>query len=402
MADRHAWISAGAHPVAAGVYRIPLPLPTDGLRAVNVYAIEADGGLVLIDSGWALARARGQLEQSLAAIGAGLPDVRKFLVTHLHRDHYTQAIEIRRLFGTPVALGAEEKHSINRLVGPEYRPLGAQLTMLDIAGAAHVGAELMAGRTTGPPAGLPGGAGGQPGGAGGPAGGAGGPARLPDGATTLPDHPDLLPGATFAAAMGYETPDEWIAAGQEFDLGTRTLTAIPTPGHTRGHVVFADAEAGLLFAGDHVLPHITPSLAFEECPPELPLREYLRSLAVVRELPDMRLLPAHGPVSPSTHARVDELTEHHASRLAAMAEVLTGGLSSPDGHSAYEVAQAVPWTSRQRKLTDLDAMNQMLAIGETVYHLDLLVAQSAAISRTGDDGVRRYRPADPPGEEATQ
>jgi glyoxylase-like metal-dependent hydrolase (beta-lactamase superfamily II) len=358
------------------VYRIPLPLPTDGLRAVNVYALEADGGLVLIDSGWALARARDQLEQSLAAIGAGLPDVRKFLVTHLHRDHYTQAIEIRRLFGTPVALGAEEKHSINRLLGPEYRPLGAQLTMLAVAGAPHVGAELMAGRPGGPPT---------------------APDGLQAGASALPDHPSLLPGNTFAAAMGYEAPDEWIAAGQEFDLGTRTLTAIPTPGHTRGHVVFADADAGLLFAGDHVLPHITPSLAFEECPPELPLREYLRSLAVVRELPDMRLLPAHGPVSPSTHARVDQLTEHHASRLAAMAEVLTGG-----EHSAFEVAQAVPWTSRQRKLTDLDPMNQMLAIGETVYHLDLLVAQSAAVRRTGDDGVRRYRPAELSGEEATE
>jgi glyoxylase-like metal-dependent hydrolase (beta-lactamase superfamily II) len=381
LADRHAWISEGTHPVAPGVYRIPLPLPTDGLRAVNVYAIEADRGLVLIDSGWALAHARSQLERSLAAIGAGLPDVRKFLVTHLHRDHFTQAIEIRRLFGTPVALGAEEKHSINRLLGPEYRPLGAQLTMLQLAGAAHVGAELMAGRTARPQAGA---------------------TTLPDGTTALPGHPGLLPGKTFAAAMGYETPDEWIAAGQEFDLGTRTLTAIPTPGHTRGHVVFTDAEAGLLFAGDHVLPHITPSLAFEESPPEFPLREYLRSLAVVRELPDMRLLPAHGPVSPSTHTRIDELTEHHASRLAAMAEVLTGGERSASGHTAYEVALAVPWTSRQRKLTDLDPMNQMLAIGETVYHLDLLVAQSAAVSRTGEDGIRRYRPAEPVGEEATE
>ena len=36
-------------------------------------------------------------------------------------------------------------------------------------------------------------------------------------------------------------------------------------------------------------------------------------------------------------------------------------------------------------------MNQMLAIGETMYHLDLLVAQSIAVSRTGPDGVRRYR-----------
>ncbi len=109
MTDRHAWIEEGAHAVAPGVHRIPLPLPSDGLRAVNVYAIEAASGLVLIDSGWALANARDQLERSLAAIGAGLPDVRQFLVTHMHRDHYTQAVEIRRLFGTPVALGAGEQ-----------------------------------------------------------------------------------------------------------------------------------------------------------------------------------------------------------------------------------------------------------------------------------------------------
>jgi glyoxylase-like metal-dependent hydrolase (beta-lactamase superfamily II) len=369
--DRHAWIEEGAHPVAPGVHRIPLPLPSDALRAVNVYAIEAANGLVLIDSGWALANARDQLERSLSAIGAGLPDVRQFLVTHLHRDHYTQAIEVRRLFGTPVALGAEEKHSIDRLLSSQFRPLGAQLSMLQSAGATVVADELAALTVMDV---------------------AGRGAEL-----GAPGHPDLLPGATFAAALGYEAPDEWIAAGQEFDLGTRTLTAINTPGHTRGHVVFADAAAGLLFAGDHVLPHITPSIGFEEAPSDMPLRDYLQSLSVVRALPDMRLLPAHGPVTPSTHTRVDELAEHHAKRLQAMADVLSGG-----EHTGYEVALAVPWTSRQRKLADFDLMNQMLAIGETMYHLDLLVAQSIAVSHASQAGVRRYRLASPaPDEEMT-
>ena len=160
-----------------------------------------------------------------------------------------------------------------------------------------------------------------------------------------PGHPALLPGATFAAALGYEAPDEWIAAGQEFDLGTRTLTAIDTPGHTRGHVVFADAEAGLLFAGDHVLPHITPSIGFQEAPSAEPLREYLQSLSVVRRLPDMRLLPAHGPVSPSTHTpdRRTDRTSRGAAGL--MADVLSGGECT-----GYEVALAIGWTRRQRKL----------------------------------------------------
>lgn len=367
MTDRHAWTEQGAHPVAPGVHRIPLPLPSDALRAVNVYAIEAASGLVLIDSGWALANARDQLERSLAAIGAGLPDVRRFLVTHLHRDHYTQAVEVRRLFGTPVALGAEEKHSIDRLLNSQFRPLGAQLTMLRSAGATVVADQLAALtviEVTG-------------------SGERGIGVRGDE--LGAPGHPDLLPGASFAAALGYEAPDEWIASGQEFDLGTRTLIAIHTPGHTRGHIVFADAAAGLLFAGDHVLPHITPSIGFEESPSEMPLRDYLQSLSVVRELPDMRLLPAHGPVSPSTHARVDELADHHASRLQAMADVLSGG-----EHTGYEVAVAIPWTSRQRKLAEFDLMNQMLAIGEAMYHLDLLVAQSIAVSRTGADGIRRY------------
>jgi glyoxylase-like metal-dependent hydrolase (beta-lactamase superfamily II) len=377
LADRHAWIEEGAHRVAPGVHRIPLPLPSDALRAVNVYAIEAAGGLVLIDSGWALANARDQLERSLATIGAGLPDVRQFLVTHLHRDHYTQAVEIRRLFGTPVAIGAEEKHSIDRLLSSRFRPLGAQLTMLTAAGAAVV-ADQLAALTVMDVVGS------------GDGGEGIGPAQVPGAELGAPGHPNLLPGATFAAALGYEAPDEWIAAGQEFDLGTRTLTAIHTPGHTRGHLVFADAAAGLLFAGDHVLPHITPSIGFEESPSEMPLRDYLQSLNVVRALPDMQLLPAHGPVSPSTHVRVDELAEHHARRLQAMCDVLSGGELT-----GYEVALAIPWTSRQRKLADFDLMNQMLAIGETMYHLDLLVAQSLAVSRTEVGGVRRYRLASP-------
>ena len=35
------WQEPGAHPVAPGIHRIPLPLPQDGLRAVNVYAVTA-------------------------------------------------------------------------------------------------------------------------------------------------------------------------------------------------------------------------------------------------------------------------------------------------------------------------------------------------------------------------
>jgi len=381
LADRHAWVEEGAHPVAPGVHRIPLPLPSDGLRAVNVYAVEATGGLVLIDSGWALANSREQLERSLAAIGAGLPDVRQFLVTHMHRDHYTQAVEIRRLFGTLVGLGEGERPSIDGLMSGEFQPFRAQLAIVRAAGAGAI-ADRLAQMSAIDPADLAqGGRRGQ---------------QLANSDLMPAGHPPLRPGATIGAALGYDQPDRWIAGGQEFDLGTRTLTAINTPGHTRGHVVFADAAAGLLFAGDHVLPHITPSLGFQEAPSAEPLREYLRSLGVVRRLPDMQLLPAHGPVSASTHHRIDELTEHHAERLGLMADALTGGPCT-----GYEVALAIGWTRRHLKVPELDLMSQMLAICETVYHLDLLVAQDVAVSEVGDDGIRRFRLAPPAEQEYT-
>jgi glyoxylase-like metal-dependent hydrolase (beta-lactamase superfamily II) len=345
--DRYAWIEEGAYAVAPGVHRIPLPLPMDGLRAVNVYAVEAADGLVLIDSGWALANSREQLDRSLARIGAGLGDVREFLVTHLHRDHYTQAVAIRRELGTHVTLGAEEKHSIERLLAPDMRPLNAQLVQLALAGAEPVAEALSE--------------------------------------MTAAEH-----GMRQGDDFGYDWPDEWITSGQVFDLGNRALEAIATPGHTRGHLVFADRAAGLLFAGDHVLPHITPSIGFEEAPAALPLGQYLESLNVVRRMPDMTLLPAHGPVSPSAHARIDELIEHHAGRLAAMKSLLSCG----GDLTADEVARELPWTSRKRRLADMDVMNQMLAICETAYHLDLLVARSIATSAV-TDGVRRYRLASP-------
>jgi glyoxylase-like metal-dependent hydrolase (beta-lactamase superfamily II) len=343
LADRHQWIEEGTYPVADGVHRIPLPLPMDGLRAVNVYAIEAADGLVLIDSGWALAVSRDQLERSLARLGAGLRDVRRFLVTHVHRDHFTQAIAINRELGTPVALGTEERYSVDRLLTDEYRPLGPQLDLLGLAGAGQVVAEL-----------------------------------------TKMFQAEM--GITRMADLGFGLPTEWITAGQPIELGNRTLDAIATPGHTRGHLVFADRAAGLLFAGDHVLPHITPSIGFEEAPTALPLGDYLESLNVVRRMPDLTLLPAHGPISPSTHARIDELISHHDDRLAAMLAVVSGG----DRLTAYQVAQELPWTSRKRQLGDMDPMNQMLAICETAYHLDLLVAQGSLAAGIVD-GLRQYQ-----------
>jgi glyoxylase-like metal-dependent hydrolase (beta-lactamase superfamily II) len=183
----------------------------------------------------------------------------------------------------------------------------------------------------------------------------------------------------------WEDPDRWLADGTELDLPSRTLRAIHTPGHTRGHVVFHDPAASILFAGDHVLPHITPSIGLEPATNPMALRDYLRSLRLMLKLPDARLLPAHGPVQDSTHARVTELLDHHEARLAEAFEAAQAGAAT-----AYEVAKAVRWTRRRQSFADLDLMNQFMATGETAAHLEVLVTRGQLTRRTTAEGTVLY------------
>jgi glyoxylase-like metal-dependent hydrolase (beta-lactamase superfamily II) len=335
---RGAWAEPAVDLVAPGVYRVPLPLPNDGLTAVNVYVLTGADAVVLIDSGWSIPEARELLAKSLSELGLALGDIRRFLVTHVHRDHYTQAVAVRRDFGTTVALGAGERPALEAILDPAVPPLGAQLRALRLMGGGRLAEELTRELDT-------------------------------EGRHRDPD---------------WGLPDEWLAPGKLVTEVGRVLEVIETPGHTQGHVVFHDTEHALLFAGDHVLPQITPSIGMEPVHSENPLGQFLDSLAVVRSRPDAMLLPAHGPVTDSVHARVDELIDHHGRRLEATEKVCVTGAST-----GYEVAGQLTWTRREQALSDLDPFNQLLAINETGAHLQLLLAQGRL--RAQDvDGVRHY------------
>jgi len=334
------WTAPGVYRCAPDVYRIPLPLPQDGLRAVNVYAIADGAGFTLVDSGWVLQQSRDLLVAALERLGAGLGDVRRFLVTHSHRDHYTLAVTLRREFGSRILLGEGEKPGLEQMNAPGESERPQQLPRLLRAGADDLVRRLSA-----------------------------------------MQRPEF-------DVSDWELPDEWITDGAVINVGEgdalRELTAIATPGHTAGHVVFADESADLLFAGDHVLPRITPSIALEPLPPPNPLADFLTSLELVRSRPDAALLPAHGPIGMRVHERVDALLAHHADRLDASLAAAREGRST-----ATEVAGALRWTRRGYALADLDPFNEMLAILETMAHLDVLVERGALTVRH-DGGVAHY------------
>ena len=329
------WTAEGAWEVAPGIHRIPLPLPMDGLKAVNVYVIVTDDGLVLVDGGWAIPEARELLDRCLRSIGSGFGDIRRFLVTHIHRDHFTMATVLGHELGADVALGLGDKPGLD-LIHQEFETLTENpfTAVLRTAGAADIAEIWNQGREEEFDLGL------------------------------------------------WHYPDTWLDGDHEIPVGARTIDAVHTPGHTPGHYVFADRADGLLFAGDHVLPTITPSIGFTVPPTPQPLGDFMASLTKVRALPDLRILPAHGPVAPSSHARVDELLVHHEHRLDLGRAALAGGPLT-----AAQAATHLGWTRHEHAYDELDVFNKGMAAMETKAHLELLVARGQATRSEAADGV---------------
>ena len=329
------WTAEGAWQVAEGIHRIPLPLPMDGLKAVNVYVIGADDGLVLVDGGWAIPEARELLDRCLRSIGSGFGDIRRFLVTHIHRDHFTMATVLGHELGADVALGIDEKPGLDlfhtRFEEFDQNPFTQVLVTAGAADVAEVWSQ--------------------------------GDGEMPD-------------------LSLWQYPDTWLEGDLEIPVGARTLDAVHTPGHTPGHYVFADRADGLLFAGDHVLPTITPSIGFTVPPTPQPLGDFMASLTKVRGLPDLRVLPAHGPVAPSSHTRVDELLIHHERRLDLCKAALAAGPLN-----AAQVAGQLGWTRHEHPYAGLDVFSKGMAAMETKAHLELLVARGQAIRSEDADGV---------------
>jgi glyoxylase-like metal-dependent hydrolase (beta-lactamase superfamily II) len=321
---RHDWAQPAVEPVAPGVHRVPLPIPDVGLTAVNVYVLTTADGFVLIDSGWATREAHRLLVDALRTLGGGLDDIRQILVTHIHRDHYGQAVQLRRSHGTRIAVGRKECPTIEHALGAGAYGMDPQLDHLRRLGGDELVDEIL----------------------------------------------DEIRASALDALTDWGYPDDWLNDGERISAGERQLDVLDTPGHTQGHVVLHDETGQLLFAGDHVLPTITPSIGFEPLRSGDALGSFLRSLARLRERPDAVLCPAHGYAGGSVHARIDELAEHHERRLGATERAVVAG-----AETGIEVAQRLPWTRRDRRFDELNPYNQMLALSETGAHLDLLVAQ---------------------------
>jgi glyoxylase-like metal-dependent hydrolase (beta-lactamase superfamily II) len=300
---------------------------------VNAYLIEAEP-LTLVDAGINTPAAHNALVIALSSAGYFLESIQRVLVTHAHPDHYGLVHVIQESSGATVYFPQREIERVRDRqmlfeVGRLLLEAGMPLELLF---------KMDQERKNDP--------------------------------RPMVKHDEVIP----------------VGDGDRFELETSEgefeLEAMDMPGHTGGHMVYVERASDTMFAGDQLLPDVSPNPLLEPSLDEpgerrRSLREYLESLEKMAALELTLAYPGHGDPITDPGALIARTIEHHEKRKANVA-----GHLGREGKSPYELAGEI-----YPKVTGYDVF---LGVSEVVAHLDLVVEDGDAIVDERD-GVTYYR-----------
>ena len=264
--------------VAPGVYRTQLPANITGLGHVNMYVLEDERGVAVVDPGLPTKESWASVLQRLSQLNVPIKRVHSVIVTHSHPDHYGGAERLRSESGADIIT--------HRLFKTFYDP--TEPPEVD----AEELALMMRSPFDSPPW--------------------GGPAM---------DMPwqrkvKLRVGRTFPKLMRIPRPSIRLNETDRMKFAKRDWMAVHTPGHTHDHLCLFDPETGTLLSGDHVLPNITPHISGLTGHGD-PLTLFFESLNKIGRFSDdiSIALPAHGTPFTNVGERVEAIKDHHHERL---------------------------------------------------------------------------------------
>ncbi|WP_284618901.1 MBL fold metallo-hydrolase [Aquabacterium humicola] len=171
--------------------------------------------------------------------------------------------------------------------------------------------------------------------------------------------------------------------GETLRIGTNDWRIVVGRGHSPEHACLISDSLGVMISGDQVLPRISSNVSVFPTEPDAdPLGDWIESIDVLRaSLSDeLLVLPAHGEPFRGLHARLDRLAGGHERGL----ERLRRSLAEPK--RAIDVFGAL-------FARPIDSKGELLgmATGESLAHLNHLLARGEAVREEGADGVLRYR-----------
>ncbi len=325
--------------IAPGVRWLRMPMP-GSLDHINLYALEDASGWTLIDMGLGDEPTRELWEVLFAGELAGRP-VQRLLATHMHPDHIGQAGYLSERFQAPLHMTRGEYFQARAFSA------GGNFSSMSWESAAfYRGAGLKAEDLEAMRRNFSGGFGAS--------------------ITPLPS--------------GYHR----LQHGDCLTIGGRDWQVLVGSGHSPEHACLYCRQLGILIAGDQVLPVITSNVSVHPTEPEAnPLKDWLDSHDRFLSLPDETLvLPAHGDPFRGLRKRLRALIAHHEDRMLALEEYCTTPAIARD---------MLPVLFRRK----LDTRQMIMALGECIAHLHLLMHRDRIERVTGEDGVWRFRSIDP-------
>jgi glyoxylase-like metal-dependent hydrolase (beta-lactamase superfamily II) len=313
------------------VHRISIPTPY-AVGSVNCYLIDADP-VTLVDAGINTPEGHNALVLGLTECGHSLHSIERVLITHAHPDHYGLVHVIQEASGASVHIPQREIARIRdrQMLFEVGRLLVEAGTPLDLLFKMDQ-------------------------------------QRKNDRTRPAMNHDDVA----------------LVDDGDRFEFDGLTLEAHFMPGHTGGHVVYYESESQTLFAGDQLLPDVSPNPLLEPSLDEpgerrQSLKEYLDSLAKMAAMDLAVVYPGHGDPVTDPQALISRTIHHHERRKRTVAASLDGEPRTP-----YEIAMAL--------YPRVSGYDVFLAVSETLAHLDLVVDDGDAVS-SRRDGVTYYSAA---------
>ncbi len=167
-------------------------------------------------------------------------------------------------------------------------------------------------------------------------------------------------------------------------IGGRDWRIVVGEGHSPEHACLYCPELKVMLSGDQILPVITSNVSVHPTEPEAnPLKVWMESHDKFLKTPDDTLiLPAHNLPFHGVRARLRQLIDHHDDRMLAIEEACV------EPQIAKDLLPVL--FSRQ-----LDPRQTMMALGEAIAHLHLLMFRSRIERTLHDDGRYRFRSIDP-------
>jgi glyoxylase-like metal-dependent hydrolase (beta-lactamase superfamily II) len=321
--------------LADGVGWARLPIP-GSLRHINVWILEDGEGVALVDTGLDIAPCREAWEALFEGPLAGR-NVTRVICTHFHPDHLGLAGWLTQRFGVPLWMTRGE-WLFGRMLASDVRD-APPLEAVAYWRAAGWDEERIEAET------------------------AKGWGRFASVISPIP--------------VSFVRMQE----GDSIRVGEREWRVLIGSGHCPEHACLIDDEAGLMIAGDQVLPRITSNVSLSLSEPEAdPLGEWLESIEKLKGLPDSLLvLPSHGEPFTGLHARLDALAHGHRDRLGALHAKLDAPRRAVDCFGTLFARQ-------------IEDSMLGLATGEALAHLRRLEVEGKAV-REAKDGVHWYRAA---------